>query len=205
MCTRRNSVCLSHQITHYLLLYYCFLLRGKLAVYHLRDAMRKERAVVETALQLTLFPLLKQFDPVLYDHMVVQAGLTLPTFAVSWISNWFATDVTDIAAASRLLDVFLVSHPTTPLYCAVAMLTCHRLRILQCKPILPAVYAAVRTLPLLVSEDASVDDNCTVTSAAAASHRAAMINVEQVICAALDYMYVLHFEDGFYIFYGYYC
>lgn len=176
--------------------------RSKLAVYHLRDAMRKERAVLETALQLTLFPLLKQVDPVLYDHIVVQAGLTLPTFALTWISNWFATDVTDITAASRLLDVFVVSHPTTPLYLAVGMLTCHRQRILQCKPILHAVYTAVRTLPLLtiLNDDAAAiaDDNGTVTSAAANAHHTVMANVEHVISTALDYMYVDDYNCRFY-------
>jgi Rab-GTPase-TBC domain len=166
--------------------------RSKLAVYHLRDAMRKERAVLETALQLTLFPLLKQVDPLLYNHLVVKAGLTLPTFAVSWIANWFATDVTDIAAASRLLDVFLVSHPAKPLYCAVAMLTCNRKRILQCEPVLQTVYAAVKNLPLMtavVDEDNNAMDNCTVTSSATA-RTTAMANVEHVVATALDYMYV---------------
>lgn len=161
----------------------CFTNRGKLAVYHLRDAMRWDRAVLETALQLTLFPLLHHVDPALHNHMVVKAGLTLPTFAVSWVSTWFATDVADIAAASRLLDVFLVSHAAMPLYCAVALLTCHRERILACEPVLTSVYSTVRNLPLF-DED---DFGCSTPSA---GRNAAMADVEQVIATALRYMYV---------------
>lgn len=148
--------------------------------------MRKERAVLETALQLTLFPLLEQVDAALYKHMVVKAGLSLPTFAVSWISNWFATDVTDIAAASRLLDVFLVSHAATPIYCAVAFLTCHRQRLLQCEPVLQAVYSTVKHLPLFCEDEAM---DVSVSSGGTATTRATtMANVEHVIATALDYM-----------------
>ena len=164
--------------------------RGKLAVYHLRDAMRKERAVLETALQLTFFPLLEQVDPALHNHMVVKAGLSLPTFAVTWVSNWFATDVTDIAAASRLLDVFLVSHAATPLYCAVALLTCHRQRLLQCEPVLQAVSSTVKNLPLFDEDDAT-DVSVASGGAANTTRTTAMANVEHVIATALDYMYAV--------------
>ena len=43
-----------------------------------------------------------------------------------WITTWFAQDILDPALASRLMDLFLVSHPSMPVYVAVAVLTTHK-------------------------------------------------------------------------------
>ena len=150
--------------------------------------MRKERSVLGSALQLTLFPLLQLVDPLLYNHIVVRAGLDVPTFAVNWVSNWFATDVMDIAAASRLLDAFFVSHPTFPMYCAVALLTCHRQRILQSEPNLRAMCATLKTLPLLVPPEVDDDDISLASHTTRAS--TSLGQVEEVIAAGLRFMYV---------------
>jgi len=149
--------------------------------------MRKERIIIDSALQLAFFPILERVDPALYNHIVKDAGLrTLPKFVVKWVSNWFATDTMDIAAASRLLDVMIVSHPSMPMYCAVALLTCNRQRLLQCDPNLHAILTAMKTLPLMVKED---EDDITVISLETRTVTS-LGEVEKVIKMGLQYMYV---------------
>ena len=155
--------------------------------------MRKERSILGSALQLTFFPVLQRVDPVLYHRIVVQAGMSVPTFAMKWVSNWFATDVMDIAAASRLLDAFFVSHPAFPMYCAVALLTCHRELLLQCEPSRHAVSAALQALPLLVPPSDHYNeetDDLTVASHATTRAGSSLGQVEQVIAEGLRFMYV---------------
>jgi len=158
--------------------------------------MRKERSILGSALQLTFFPVLQRVDPVLYHRIVVQAGMSVPTFAMKWVSNWFATDVMDIAAASRLLDAFFVSHPAFPMYCAVALLTCHRELLLQCEPSRHAVSAALQALPLLVPPEHNYDETDDLTVASHATTRAgsSLGQVEQVIAEGLRFMYVVSYS-----------
>jgi hypothetical protein len=136
-------------------------------------------------LQLTFFPLLKLVDSALYEHMVEKAGLTLPSLVASWISNWFATDIADIAAASRMVDVFLVSHATMPLYCAIAVLTHHREQILSCEPVMPTVYATVRSLPLFDTSDVGPANKSFGPSNFQST---SLTTVEHLVTMALKYM-----------------
>lgn len=159
------------------------LVMGKLAVYHLRDAMRKERHLMETALLLSFFPILQRADAGLYHFIVHNAGFKLPTFALSWVSSWFASDIADIAVASRLLDVFLVSHPLMPCYFAVAMLTHHRSRIMRAESNRKAVYGALRSIPLMANVDGGYDD-----LSAANSRSEALAEIEMIIGKAIQYM-----------------
>jgi len=172
--------------------------RGKLAEYHLRDAMRNKRMLVmESALELTFFPVLERVDRALYHHLVVQTGFTtMPEFLVRWVSNWFASDMVDLAAASRLVDAFLVSHPSLPLYCSVALFACHRHRFLECED-LKDVFRLLKTLPLFAaganeSNNQEVDDELTIVSHGSGTGcgSRSLDKVEKIITAALGFMYV---------------
>lgn len=141
--------------------------------------MRQETAVVETALRLTLFPLLQRVDPVLYHHICVQSGLRESGFALSWVTAWFASDVGNLTVASRLVDVFLVSHPTMPIYCVVALLVSQRTRLLSCDPSLRSVYANLKSLKLMASLTMSDNEK---------EYNQAMKQTEEIIASALRYI-----------------
>lgn len=146
-------------------------------MYHLRDALRKDRVVLDTAMKLIFFPLLKSIDDELFQHLVDQGVdhiKQLFSFLIYAISNWFATDMMDIASASRLIDVFLVSHPTTPIYSTIAILVYYRGTILSSSD----MNRTVRTLPLFKS--VSEDD---VPSAGTS-----LAIVEEIITKTLKYM-----------------
>jgi hypothetical protein len=151
-----------------------------LAVYHLRDALRKDRVVLDTAMKLIFFPLLKSIDDDLFQHLVGQ-GIDdikkLFSFIIYVISNWFATDIIDIASASRLIDVFLVSHPATPIYSTIAILVYYRETILSSSD----MNRTVRTLPIF--KLASGEDG--------PSAGASLAIVEEIIAMTLKYMYVM--------------
>lgn len=119
----------------------------KLAGSHLRDALRKDRIVIDTAIAHAFMPLLERADPELYQHLR-RHGMTLPAFCRQWISCWFAQDVPDVEVASRLLDAFLVGHPLLPLYASVALLIDARSQILQCTSHLSTLYSLLRGLPV---------------------------------------------------------
>ena len=89
------------------------LVLGQLAQWHLRDAMRSKTASVETAISLSFYPLLKKADGVLYSHIV--SCLEIPSFCLPWIQGWLCQQLVDIRVASRLMDVFLVSHAMMPM------------------------------------------------------------------------------------------
>jgi hypothetical protein len=83
---------------------------------------------------------LRTVDSSLYQALVVvachhyhPAGLaagiqTLATVIAKHVATWFCTTTFDNTGASRLADVFLVSHPLMPVYVAVAMLTVRKRR-----------------------------------------------------------------------------
>jgi hypothetical protein len=160
--------------------------RGKLTMYHLRDAFRNDSTVLETAVTVIFFPLLYSIDSDLYHHLVggevvVDGGgdsnmKVLTSCIVSWISNWFATDITDITAISRLIDVFLVSHPTTPIYCAIALLIYYRDVIV----LLPNIHDMVHCVPLFQLDKCNADNDTNSSLEA----------IEQIISMTLIYMYV---------------
>jgi hypothetical protein len=145
---------------------------NKLAEGHLRDSMRADRLIVETAIAHLFMPLLESVDCGLYDHLHA-AGITLPTFSRQWIICWFAQDVPNVQLASRIMDVLMASHPLMPLYMAVAILTVNRSRIFNAHHQLSAVYAIMRSLPMQNLASADGDS---------------MVHVEQVIETAVSYM-----------------
>jgi TBC1 domain family member 20 len=89
--------------------------------FQLRDPMQNNFMPLQTAIRLTLFPLLAYFDRDVHD--VLLSCDMEPFFALSWIITWFAHDVRDTDVVKRLFDAFIVSHPLMPLYVAVAMMS----------------------------------------------------------------------------------
>jgi Rab-GTPase-TBC domain len=143
----------------------------KLASSHLRDALRKDRIMIDTALAHAFMPLLETVDSELFMHLQ-RHGMTLPTFCRQWVACWFSQDVPDVDVASRLLDAFLVGHPLLPLYASVALLTSLRTQILQCNSHLSTLYSLLRSLPVqnLYEEESR------------------MFKAENVLTTALKYM-----------------
>jgi Rab-GTPase-TBC domain len=143
----------------------------KLASSHLRDALRKDRIMIDTALAHAFMPLLESVDWELFMHLQ-RHGMTLPTFCRQWVACWFSQDVPDVDVASRLLDAFLVGHPLLPLYASVALLTSLRTQILQCNSHLSTLYSLLRGLPVqnLYEEESR------------------MFKAENVLATALNYM-----------------
>jgi hypothetical protein len=93
------------------------LVLGQLATNHLRDAMRQShtsgyKSVLQQAAGIVLMPLLQHLDNDLHDHLVTSPPSTVVT---AWVSTWFCHNVAHLDVASRLADVFLVSHGLMPL------------------------------------------------------------------------------------------
>jgi len=86
---------------------------------HLCDFLKSDFTELQTAIDLTIFPLIAKLDPELYNCLC-SAGMQ-PFFALSWILTWFSHEVRETALVKRLFDVFLVSHPLMPIYLSVAM------------------------------------------------------------------------------------
>lgn len=141
--------------------------------------MREDTSVSESALQMTLFLLLQQVDPALYNHICVRSGFKESGFALSWVTGWFASDVGYLEVGSRLLDVFLVSHPLMPVYCVVALLVSQRRRLLSCKPSLKSVYANLRSLKLMATKTMSNNEK---------TYHQAMKQTEEIIASALKFI-----------------
>lgn len=99
---------------------------------HLRDCLKTNFLHLQTALRLTLMPLLARLDPQVHHHLD-QVDME-PFFALSWVITWFSHDIRDTDLAKRLFDCFLVSHPLFPIYMSVAMLIhpWNRQEILDC-------------------------------------------------------------------------
>jgi hypothetical protein len=67
--------------------------------------------------------LLEQVDVTLSRYFSKQ-------YPIAWIAPWFALHITNLQAASQLMDVFLVSHATIPIYMAVALVCQYRQKLL---------------------------------------------------------------------------
>lgn len=158
------------------------LVLAKLAKYHLRDAMRPDKTILDTALD-TVMPLLEFVDPNLCSHLY-ECGITLPTFCRSWIACWFAQDVPYAPMASRLLDAFLVGHASMVVYTVVAFLTTNREYIFGAQTDysnLSLLYTTVRGLPLhslTQGLDFNDEDDIAV----------GMERIETVLSRAMEYM-----------------
>ena len=120
---------------------------AQLSESHLRDAMRSNFMELQTALKLTLFPLISAFDSEVHNHLW-QCDMA-PFFCLSWVITWFAHDIRDTALVTRLFDAFLVSHPLFPIYMSVAMV-CHplnRIEILTTECDFAEVHQVLAALP----------------------------------------------------------
>lgn len=114
---------------------------------HFRDCMRANFMQLQTALRLTMLPLIAYFDPEVHDFL--SACETEPFFALSWVITWFSHDVRDTELVKRLFDFFVVSHPLMPIYVSVAMV-CHPLNrqdVLQTECDFSLVHQTLSALP----------------------------------------------------------
>jgi hypothetical protein len=116
-----------------------------LAFHHWRFLL-SPKSQLEGFLSATFVPLLEHFDARLAQHLQNQ-GMHLPTFARSWIASWFASDTAEAPAASRLLDVLLVSHPLMIVYLCVAWVTSCRRQLLDLTDFV-VLAKALRKIPL---------------------------------------------------------
>ena len=87
---------------------------------HFLDYMKANFSQLQTALRLTLFPLLGLLDEQVHNHL--SECEMEPFFALSWIITWFSHDIRDTVLVKRLFDLFLVSHPLMPIYVSIAMI-----------------------------------------------------------------------------------
>ena len=115
---------------------------------HFRDCMRPNFASLQTAMRLTMLPLIAATDPAVHDYLQ-QADHTEPFFAISWVLTWFAHDIRDTGTVKRLFDAFLVSHALLPLYMAVAMVVnpVNRVEILETECDFAEVHQTLAGLP----------------------------------------------------------
>jgi len=95
-----------------------------LSKFHLRDAMRDTFAVFHSVIAAMTLPILQEVDEEMHDW-VESSGEEEFVYSVflRWMVTWFAHDVHDVGIVERLFDVFLSSHPLTPLYVSIAILT----------------------------------------------------------------------------------
>ena len=114
---------------------------------HFRDCMRANFLQLQTALRLTLMPLIAYFDPDVHD--LLSFCEMEPFFALSWVITWFSHEIRDTELVKRLFDFFLVSHPLMPIYVSVAMV-CHPLNrqdVLQTECDFSLVHHTLTALP----------------------------------------------------------
>jgi hypothetical protein len=114
---------------------------------HLADFCQASFASLQTALHMTVFPLLWALDPPLHDHLQ-QASLE-PFFLLSWVLTWFSHEIRDTELVKRLFDAFLVGHALLPLYTAVAMMLHphNRAEVLACECDFSLLHQTLQALP----------------------------------------------------------
>lgn len=114
---------------------------------HFRDNLRSNFLSLQTALKVTLYPLLLQLDTQVHNHLL-DCDME-PFFCLSWVLTWFSHDVRDTNLCKRLFDAFLVSHPLLVLYVALAMMLhpYNRQLILQTDCDFAALHQCLVTLP----------------------------------------------------------
>lgn len=106
----------------------CFSVAEKLSLMYTRDFMRESFDTLLLVLQL-LFPLLKRFDPEVYDFLHESGVQTY--FSLSWVITWFSHDISDLGIATRVFDAFFSSHPMFSLYVSAAVVMHRRVRLLE--------------------------------------------------------------------------
>ncbi|GAX21539.1 hypothetical protein FisN_6Hh429 [Fistulifera solaris] len=102
------------------------LLLKRVSVWHLRDALRRDHSVANTALSAGLGVLLQAVEPSLY-----QTGVYHQSSLIHTMTSWFTRDIMDVRVVSRVLDVLLVSHPVTVIYLMASILHHSRAQILE--------------------------------------------------------------------------
>jgi len=114
---------------------------------HLRDCMKANFVQLQTALRLTLFPLIALLDPDVHAHLY-QCEME-PFFALSWVITWFSHEIRDTDLVKRLFDAFLVSHALMPIYMAVAMVVhpYNRQEVLETECDFALIHQALTGLP----------------------------------------------------------
>ncbi|KAL7565276.1 hypothetical protein ACA910_014568 [Epithemia clementina (nom. ined.)] len=114
---------------------------------HLRDFLKPDFKELQTAIELTVFPLIARLDRAVHDFL--RESDMQPFFALSWVITWFSHEVRDTELVKRLFDVFLVSHPLMPIYLSVAMVLhpVNRRGVLNSEHDFGTVHQTLRDLP----------------------------------------------------------
>ena len=124
------------------------LLLQRLSQQHFRDAMRPNFDSLSHLLSRVFKPLLHIVDPELHDYIFLDSYVGPDCmFALSWILSWFSHDIVDSQVASRLIDVFLASHMSMPIYISAALLSHQRDIIFQTESDFAAIHVALTNLP----------------------------------------------------------
>lgn len=93
----------------------------ELSLSHFSDCLKSDFWDLQTMLRLSMFPLMKHFDPVVYEHFR-QCDMELPYFAIPWVITWFSHEIRDTELVKRIFDFLIVSHPIMSIYVSVAMI-----------------------------------------------------------------------------------
>ena len=114
---------------------------------HLKDCLKSNFLQLQTALRLTLFPLLAKLDREVHDRLY-DCEME-PYFCLSWIITWFSHEIRDTELVKRLFDVFLVSHPLFPIYLSVAMIIhpYNKREIMECECDFALLHQTLSGLP----------------------------------------------------------
>lgn len=113
---------------------------------YFRDFLHNNFGHLQTALRLTVFPLLARFDQELHDFLF---DVEIPcSFCLPWILTWFARE-SGPAFVHRIFDACLASHPLFCLYLSVALVThrTNRAWVLASEPDFSVVHDLLRSLP----------------------------------------------------------
>ena len=87
---------------------------SQISSFYLFDFMQQSFLSTVSVLQIGLWTLLQFMDEELLDYLL-DTGLELHSFILSWIIGWFSHDIKDITIASRIIDVCIASHPAMPM------------------------------------------------------------------------------------------
>jgi Rab-GTPase-TBC domain len=115
---------------------------------HFADCLKSDFWDLQTMLRLSIFPLMKHFDPIVHDHFM-QCDMELPYFAIPWVITWFSHEIRDTELVKRIFDFFIVSHPIMPIYVSVAMILhpINREKILNTEYCFTSLHQILTSLP----------------------------------------------------------
>jgi len=137
---------------------------------HLKDATRESFGNVTWMLKTFLPPLIRHIDFQAYQIIVEYAQVDLATVCLPWVITWFTHDLHDPDTASRLVDIFISSHPILPMYLSAALIThpAFQNEILQADYNDPAaMFLLMKRMPLALRHlsNPEVADGATDTTA----------------------------------------